>query len=143
MLDLLTKHTTSVDFIIGIKNGNGLEHCLDKTSGYKTCSGFWPFKSCSEYTEYLYNSHSNTFVFAIFHVLLIFNFFLGCHSSTVVLSRSSSRCVTLNRLLVMAALGLAVVIRSVGNGLVLLRDLSTMVAKLRDQLLEVSLFLLI
>nr|CAD2151010.1 unnamed protein product [Meloidogyne enterolobii] len=63
MLDLLTKYTTSVDFIIGIKNGNGLEHCLDKTSGYKTCSGFWPFKSCSAYTEYLYNSHANTLPF--------------------------------------------------------------------------------
>jgi len=73
----------------------------------------------------------------------LFNFFSGCRSSTVVLSRNSSRCVNLNRLLVMAVLGLVGVMWSAGNGLVLLRDLPTMVAMLREQLLEVSLFLLI
>ncbi|CAK5053677.1 unnamed protein product [Meloidogyne enterolobii] len=64
MVDLLTKHTTSVDFIIGIKNGNGLEHCLDPTTTYKTnCRLPWPIRTCDKATEYLFDSYANTLPF--------------------------------------------------------------------------------
>nr|CAD2129726.1 unnamed protein product [Meloidogyne enterolobii] len=64
MLDLLTKHTTSVDFIIGIKNGNGLEHCLWETGTYDTnCRGRWFWARCDKATEYRESSHANTLPF--------------------------------------------------------------------------------
>nr|CAD2129772.1 unnamed protein product [Meloidogyne enterolobii] len=63
MVDLLTKYTTSVDFIIGIKNGNGLEHCLKPTVTLSiNCWGFFS-KTCDHPIEYLYYSDTNTLPF--------------------------------------------------------------------------------
>nr|CAD2209385.1 unnamed protein product [Meloidogyne enterolobii] len=64
MVDLLTKYTTSVDFIIGIKNGNGLEHCLKPTTTYPNSPCKWyRFSSCGRSTEYRESSYANTLPF--------------------------------------------------------------------------------
>nr|CAD2151067.1 unnamed protein product [Meloidogyne enterolobii] len=60
MVDLLTKHTTSVDFIIGIKNGNGLEHCLKDPDTYKANCGWF---RCDYPYDYLWSAFPNTLPF--------------------------------------------------------------------------------
>uniref|UniRef100_A0A914MDN0 Peptidase M41 domain-containing protein n=1 Tax=Meloidogyne incognita TaxID=6306 RepID=A0A914MDN0_MELIC len=60
MVDLLTKYTTSVSFIIGIKNSNGLEHCLDEPDKYAANCGWF---SCDWPYDYLKSSHANTLPF--------------------------------------------------------------------------------
>nr|CAD2205927.1 unnamed protein product [Meloidogyne enterolobii] len=64
MVDLLTKYTTSVDFIIGIKNGNGLEHCLKPTTTYPNSPCKWyQVLGCGRSTEYRESSYANTLPF--------------------------------------------------------------------------------